>query len=155
MNKTKINYRSKTSGQGLAILIIVLALIGGAFWWLFSNKATMDKQARAFGKEAVERLTVTHDATFLANNLSPQARLENPPSQQQYMISKFQQLGVPAQPIQIEENVTFESKFFEPKGYFTAHLNYSTGPATLQIAISHPVGKWQLDNITFAQSAIR
>ena len=155
MNKTKIDYRSRASGQGLVVVIIVLALIGGAAWWLFSNKQTMDREARAFGKEAIERLVVHHDATFLANNLSPQARLENPPSQQQYIISKFQQLGVPAQPIQIEENVTFESHFFEPKGYFTAHLNYPAGPATLQIAVSHPVGKWQLDNLTFAPSQVK
>jgi uncharacterized protein HemX len=48
MDKTKIGYRSNRSGQGLVIVIIVLALIGGAVWWLFSNKQTMDKQARAF-----------------------------------------------------------------------------------------------------------
>jgi hypothetical protein len=155
MNKTNIDYRSNTSGQGLVIVIIVLALIGGAVWWLFSNKQTMDKQARAFGKEAVERLVVHHDLAFLGNNLGPQARLDNPPSQQQYMIAKFQQLGVPAQPIAIDEVVTFESRFFVPKGYFTAHLNYPAGPATLQIAVSHPVGKWQVDNITFTASQVR
>jgi hypothetical protein len=133
----------------------VLALIGGGVWWLFSNKQTMNREARAFGKEAVERLVVHYDATFLANNLSPQARLENPPSQQQYIIAKFQQLGVPAQPIAIDEVVTFDSHFFEPKGYFTAHLNYPAGPAKLEIAVSHPVGKWQLDNLTFTPSQTR
>jgi hypothetical protein len=155
MNKTKIDYRSHASGQGLVVVIILLALIGGGVWWLFSNKQTMNREARAFGKEAVERLVVHHDAAFLGNNLSPQARLENPPSQQQYVISKFQQLGVPAQPIAIDEVVTFESHFFEPKGYFTAHLNYPSGPATLQIAVSHPVGKWQLDNFTFTASQVK
>jgi hypothetical protein len=59
------------------------------------------------------------------------------------------QLGVPQQPMNIEEQVTFESHFFEPKGYFTAHLFYPTSAATMQIAVSHPVGKWQLDNLTF------
>jgi hypothetical protein len=155
MKNAKIGCRRNTSGQGLVIAIIVLALIGGGVWWLFSNKQRMDREARAFGKEAVERLAVHHDQAFLGNNLSPQARLENPPSQQQYIISKFQQLGVPAQPIAIDEVVTFESHFFEPKGYFTAHLNYPAGPATLQIAVSHPVGKWQLDNITFAGSQVK
>lgn len=155
MKNAKIGCRCDTSGQGLVIVIIVLALIGGGVWWLFSQKNTMDKEARAFGKEAIERLTVQHDLDFFSGHLSPQARLENPPSQQQYIISKFQQLGVPAQPIQIEENVVWESHFFEPKGYFTAHLNYPGGPATVQIATSHPVGKWQLDNFTFTASQVK
>ena len=76
-----------------------------------------------------------------------QAKLDNPPSQQQYVMSKFQELGVPAQPIQIDEKITWESHFFEPKGFFTAHLIYSEQSATLQIAVSQPVSKWQLDNI--------
>jgi hypothetical protein len=56
---------------------------------------------------------------------------------------------VPAQPIRIDENVTWESHFFEPKGFFTAHLNYPTQNATLQISVSHPVGKWQVDTFFF------
>jgi hypothetical protein len=149
MKKTKIDCRSNTSGQGLVVLLIVLALIGGGTWWLFSQKQVADKEARVFGREAIERLVVHHDKAFLTNNLSPQARLDNPPSQQEYIISKFTELGVPVQPIQIDEHVTWESHFFAPKGYFTARLNYPSGAATLEIAISHPVGKWQLDNFTF------
>ena len=77
-------------------------------------------------------------------------RLDYPPSQQQYVMSQFQQLGVPQQPIKIDETVTFESHFFSPRGHFTAHLFYPTQAATLEIDVSHPVGKWQLDNMTFS-----
>jgi hypothetical protein len=136
-------------GEGLVVVIIMLAIVGGGILWLYSHKKALDRDARAFGRETINALAVKHDAQFFANNLGPQARLENPPSQQQYIIQQLTERGVPQQPIQIEEQVTFESGFFEPRGFFTAHLLYPRGPATMQIAISHPVGKWQLDNFTF------
>jgi hypothetical protein len=70
-------------------------------------------------------------------------------------MSKFEEMGVPAQPISIEESVVFEHSFFEPKGYFTGHLNYPGRAATIQIAISHPVSKWQLDNLTMSTDQAR
>jgi hypothetical protein len=146
-NLTK-HYRSNVAGQGLVVVIIFLALIGGGAWWLYSHKQAMDQEGRGFGKEMIQRLTVNHDLSFFTSNLGPQARLDFPPSQQQYILQKFTELGVPVQPIKIDENMTWESHFFEPKGYFTAHLNYPGQAATLQIAISHPVSKWQLDNLT-------
>ena len=148
MKNSELDRRSNTSGQGLVVVIILLAIIAGGAWWLFNNKQTMDREMRAFGREMIQRLTMNHDAAFFANHLSPQAKLDNPPSQQQYIMSKLQELGVPAQPIQIDENITWESHFFEPRGFFTAHLIYPSQTATLQIAVSHPVSKWQLDNIT-------
>ena len=155
----KLNYRSNVSGQVLVILMILILLCGGGLWFLVTHKEAVDKEARAFGREVVTRVTVNHDAAFLSSHLSPQARLDNPPMQQQELMTQFQQLGVPAQPIQIDEHITWEGysyfKFFEPRGFFTAHLNYPAGPATLEIAIDHPVSKWQLLNITFAPPRTR
>lgn len=145
----RLNSRTNASGEGLVIIIILVVLLGGGFWWLVLHKQQVDKEARTFGREMVKRLTVDHDATFFANHLSPQARQDFPPLQQQEIMMGFQQLGVPAQPIQIDENVTWESQFFEPKGSFTAHLNYPAGPAALEIEIDHPAGQWQLINFTF------
>ena len=144
------NSQSRESGQGLVILIIILLIIGGGFWYLFSNKKTMDREARAFGREMIEALTVKHDVNFFVNHLSPQMKLDYPPTQQQFVISQFQQLGLPQQPIKIDETITFESQFFSPRGHFTGHLFYPTQAATLDIDVSHPVGKWQLDNMTFS-----
>lgn len=155
MNKINGRYRSNVAGQGLVVVIIFLALIGGGAWWLFSHKQAMDREGRAFGKTMIQQLAVNHDKSFFTNNLSPQARLDYPPSQQDYIVSKFTELGVPAQPIKIDETMTWESHFFEPKGYFTAHLNYPGQGATVQIAISHPVGKWQLDNLTLGWDSAR
>jgi hypothetical protein len=147
----KLNRKSRyrQAGDGLVVVIIFLALIGVGVWWLYSHKNAMDKEGRAFGREMIEALVVKHDKSFFVNNLGPQARLDYPPSAQDAAIAQFRDLGVPAQPIKIDENMTWESQFFEPKGYFTAHLNYPARAATMQIATSHPVGKWQLDNLTF------
>jgi hypothetical protein len=133
----------------LVIVIILILLIGGGAWFLVSHKQEMDKEARAFGHEAIQRIVVNRDAAFLAGNLSPQAKLDLPPSDQQMLMTQLQQLGVPAQPFQTEENVTWENHFFEPKAFFTVHLNFPAGPATLQIAVDHPVSKWELINVTF------
>jgi hypothetical protein len=144
------NPRYKRAGDGLVVVIIFLALIGGGIWWLYSHKSAMDKEGRLFGRQMIEALTVKHDKAFFASNLGPQAKLDYPPSAQEALIQQFVQLGAPAQPIKIDENMTWESQFFEPKGYFTAHLNYPARAATMRVAISHPVGKWQLDNMEFA-----
>jgi hypothetical protein len=151
----KLHYRFNSSGEGLVVVIILVVLLGGGLWWLVTHKQAVDKEARAFGREVITRVTVNHDAAFLANHLSPQARLDNPPMQQQELMTQFQQLGVPAQPMQIDEKITWESQFFEPRGFFTAHLSYPAGPATLEIAFDHPASKWQLLNITFTPPRAR
>ncbi|HME88274.1 MAG TPA: hypothetical protein VKE30_03590 [Chthoniobacterales bacterium] len=127
----------------------MLAILGGGLWYLYSNKAVTDREARDFARETVKRLTVDHDRQYLENHLGPQAKLDMPPSMRDYFIQRLTQFGAPAQPIRIEENVTFESYFFEPRGIFTAHLDYPGQGAMLQMATSHPVSRWQIDNVTF------
>jgi hypothetical protein len=155
MKKLKLSSQTKLSGQGLVIVFILLAVIGAGLWYLYSNKATTDREARDFARDAVKKLTVDHDRQYIETHLGPQAKLDLPPSQRDYMIQRFAQFGVPAQPIQIDENITWESYFFEPRGYFTAHLNYPAQGATLQLATSHPVSRWQIDNITFVTQPTR
>jgi hypothetical protein len=155
MKRLKNNWRLNEAGSGLVIVIVLVAVVGGIAWWLFNTKKESDRGARAFGREMIERLAVKHDQAFFGNNLGPQARMEFPPSTQKYMIDKLTEMGVPAQPIKIEENVTFESKFFSPRGYFTAHLNYPGQGATMELAVSHPVSKWQIDNLTLTWDKAR
>src|ERR1700730_14931487 len=98
----KTNCRSNTSGTGLVILIILLALIGAGAWWLFNNKKTMDREARAFAREFVQRVAVNHDPAFFAEHLSPQTKLEFPPSRQQSVMGKLQEMGVAAWTMQCD-----------------------------------------------------
>src|SRR6266704_2738316 len=100
--KTK-HSKTRESGQIFGVLIVLVLIIGVGFWWLFSTKSTAEKEARAFGREMIRRLTVNHDLAFFTAYLSPQARLDIAPMQQQELIAQLQQLGQPAQPIQIDE----------------------------------------------------
>src|SRR5438477_148234 len=61
MKKITLSSRSKRSGQGLVVLIILLAVIGAGLWYLYSAKATADREAREFARDAIKRLTVDHD----------------------------------------------------------------------------------------------
>ena len=54
-----------------------------------------------------------------------------------------------------EDNVTFDSHFFSPHGFFTAQLNYPGQPVTLQIAISQGATKWLIENITVSMQQMR
>ena len=146
----KLNRGSRsTAGDGLIFVIIFLALIGVGIWWLYSHKNTMDKEGRQFGKQMIEAVAVRQDLNFFRNHLGPQAKLDYPPSRQQEIMMLFKDLGPPAQPIQIEEQMTWENQFFEPHGFFTAQLRYPARGAVMRVAISHPVSKWQLDNIEY------
>ena len=153
MKTMKLPTRSKMSGEGLALVIIVLAVVGGILWYLYSTKASTDRDARRYGHDVVNRLAVKHDRALLDQDLAAQAKIENPPSQRDYLIQRLVQFGVPTQPIEIDDNVTFDSYFFSPHGFFTAHLNYPGQPGTLQIAISQGDTKWLIENITFTPGA--
>ena len=149
MNESKMSSRSGSSGQVLVLLIIVLGLIGLGAWWLSSNKQTMAKEGREFGREVIQRLVVQHDLTFLSSRLGPQARMEYPPSRQQEFISQLKQLGTPVGPLDVKGDIQFQSQFFEPKGNFTARANYPAKGAQIEIGVSHPVGRWQIDTVSF------
>ena len=148
MDKLKTHYRSK-SGQILVVLIIVLGLIGVGAWWLYSSRDAMAKEGREFGNEAIQRIVLQHDLAFFSSHLSPAARQENPPSMQQEFMSGLEKLGAPVSPPQVQGDIQFQSQFFEPTGTFHTHVNYPTRGAEVNVTISHPVGRWQIDDATF------
>ena len=149
MKKLKLNSRSKSSGQVIVLFIIVLGLIGVGFWWLLSNKQEMTKEGKEFAREAIQRIAVRHDQNFFASHLSPQARMNYPPSAQQEFFLDIAKLGTPVGPVDVQGDMEFQSQFFEPHGNFHARINYPAKFADVNIAISHPVGRWQLDEVTF------
>ena len=151
----KLNSRSKSSGQILVILGIIVALLFIGYWWLYSNKETMAKEGRAFGKEAVQRIAVQRDLNFFGSHLSPEARLQFPPSAQQDLMSRIEKLGAPVGPVDVQGDVTFMSQFFEPHGNFHARINYAARGAEINVSISHPVGRWQIDNVEWAEERER
>src|SRR5919201_4683313 len=142
MKKLKMNSRSKSSGQVIVILIIVLGLVGVGFWWLVSNKQQMAKEGKEFAKDAVQRIVVRRDVNFFNSRLSPQARMNFPASAQQDFFAEIAKLGAPAGAIDVQGNIEFNSQFFEPHGAFHARVNYPARYADMNLVISHPVGRW-------------
>jgi hypothetical protein len=152
----KTNCRSNRSGEGgLAIVVILVLMIGAAAWWLFSTKSTAEKEGKEFVNEAVQHLAVQHDLAFLESKLGPNAKMELSPPLQKNLMGTLTQLGVPEQPIAVEGKIEFESQFFQPHGLFIAQLNYPGRPGKLELEVSHPVGRWQLDAVRFALASGR
>jgi len=143
----KINPGSKLSGQILVILIIVLVLIGIGYWWLDSNKRQMAQEGNQFGKQVIQELIMKHNVKFFADRLSPAMRLQYPPSAQQDLMTQLDKLGTPISRPDVQGDIVFQSHFFEPNGNFHAHINYPTRGADINVAVSHPVGRWQIDEI--------
>ena len=149
MKKLKMHSRSKSSGQVIVILIIVLGLIGAGFWWLNSNKQEMAREGKQFAKDAIQRIVVQRDINFFNSRLSPAAHMNFPASAQQDFFAEIAKLGAPAGTIDVKGDIEFNSQFFEPHGSFQARINYPARYADMNLLISHPVGRWQIDEITF------
>ena len=144
-----MNPHSKSSGQVIVILIIVLALVGVGFWYLSSNKQEMAREGKQFARDAVQRIVVQRDINFFNSHLSPQARMNFPQSAQQDFFAEIAKLGAPSGAIDVKGDIEFNSQFFEPHGAFQARINYPARYADINLVISHPVGRWQIDDASF------
>jgi len=151
----KISPRSKLSGQILVIAIIVLVLLGVAYWWLDSNKRQMMTEGREFGTKVIQELIMQRNVKFFGDHLSPAMRLQYPPSAQQDLLNQLNKLGEPVSPPNVEGEIVFQSHFFDPNGVFHARINYPARGAEINVAVSHPVGRWQVDELTFAAETPR
>jgi len=133
----------------VVVLIIVLALLGGAWWYLNSNKESAAKEGTSFAKDAVQKIAVQHDINFFNSRLGPQARMNFPASAQQEFMNEIVRLGAPVRPVDVQGKIEFNSQFFEPHGSFHARIYYPARYADIDLTVSHPVGRWQIDEIAF------
>src|SRR4030095_9610786 len=145
----KINRRLQSSGQIVVILSIVVVVLFIGYWWLYSNKQKMAQEGSAFGKEAIQKIAVQHDVNFFGSHLSPQARIQFPPSAQQEFIGRIGKFGSPVGNVDVQGDVVFQSQFFEPRGNFHARIQYPTRGAEINVSISHTVGGWHIDDVAF------
>jgi hypothetical protein len=150
MKQLKLNSQRNSSGQVVVLLIIVLALLGVAYWWLSSTKQAMATEGKQFANELVQKIVVQRDLNFFVSRLSPQARMNfAAPTAQQEFMNEITRHGAPVGPINLEGKIEFQSQFFEPHGSFHARINYPAEYAEINFTISHPVGRWQIDDIAF------
>ena len=154
MKQLKLSSKRRSSGQVVVLLIIVLALAGGAWWWLNSSKENSAKEGRDFANEAIQKIAVQHDGNFFISRLSPQMRMAfAAPTAQQEFMNEIVKLGAPVRPVDVQGKIEFNSQFFEPHGSFHARIYYPARYADMDLTISHPVGRWQIDQIAFIPQA--
>ncbi len=138
-------------GEGLVLVIVMLAILGGAGWYLYSSRHNSEKEGWAYAREIAEHIALQRDARFIDLNLSSRAEVEMPPSFRERILTHLGELGAPNKRINITGKVTFSSYFFEPHGSFRAEINFPARPVYLDISISPSRGPWQIDalNLTW------
>lgn len=132
---------------GLALLVIVLLILGGIVWYLFSSRRDSEKSARIFAAEVAKRVAINYDEKYLHVHLSPDGQKTYLKSARDRLIDRLRALGVPAQPIEVQGDLTFTSHFFDPRGTLHVQLKYPTTTAQLDLDISRGMTVWQIDAI--------
>ena len=143
----KLARNSRIKGEGMGLWIIVLLLVGGALWFLYSSRRDGEKNARAFAAEVVQRAAVNYDEKYLHVHLSPEAQTKYLQSWRDRMLQNLRSFGPVKQPIPIKGDVVFSSYFFEPMGTFRAELGYPTMTAYLDLVITRGMTVWQVNEI--------
>ena len=148
---TKRGHHVRDQGESLLLIVVILAVLGGISWYLYSSRRNSEKEAWAYAHEVAEHIALQRDARFIDLNLSSQAQVEMPPSFRERILTKLAELGVPDKRINITGHVTFSSYFFEPRGSFRAEVNTPATPVYLDMSISPSRGPWQIDalNLTW------
>ena len=131
----------------MALWIIVLALVGGALWFLYSSRRDGEKNARAFANEVAQKIAVNYDEKYLHVHLSPGAQTKYLQSWRDRMLQNLRGFGPVQQPIPVKGDVHFSSYFFEPMGTFRAELVYPAMTAYLDLVITRGMTVWQVDEI--------
>jgi hypothetical protein len=139
---------SQRKGEGgLAIWIILLALLAGALWFLYSSRKEADRKMREFAGQVVQTMAVNYDVRFLNNHMTPQAQTNYIPSWRDRMAGFLKGFGPMSKPIETKGDVHFSSMFFDPRGSFESQLTYPTMTATLKVAVIRGMNTWQVDEI--------
>ena len=143
--------RRNTAGQAVVLLLVLVAIVAGIGWWLYSARQQSEREAQAFAREAATRFAVHFDMKFLNSHLGREAQTKYPPSFRERFFNRLRQLGSPSGPPEVEGRVMFTSQFFQPVGEFSCRLHYPNAPAIIAMAISRPMGRWQIDylNLTW------
>lgn len=140
------NFARRGEG-GLAIWIIVLAILGGAFWFLYSSRRDAEKQARNFAEKIVKTMAVDYDTRFLNANMTVPAQANYIPSWRDRMVGFLKSFGPMAKPIETTGDVSFASVFFDPHGRFKSTLTYANMTATMNVAVVRGMNNWQVDEL--------
>ncbi|MBA3385146.1 MAG: hypothetical protein H0T95_00725 [Chthoniobacterales bacterium] len=137
------------NGQTLVLLLILIAMAGGALWYVKTSRARKEKEAWAFANDVAHRVILQGDSRILDLTLSGEAKVTYPPSWRQRMLEFIRVQGQPHSHIRLTGDVQFTNEFLDPQGHFRAELDYENGPAYLELRISHPGVLWQIDHMNW------
>jgi hypothetical protein len=150
----RLSRTARIKGEGgVALLVIVLLLVCGIVWWLYSARQDAEKNARVFATEVATKVAKNYDEKYLHVHLSPDAQKTYLRSSRDRLLDRIKDFGVLTQPIEVQGNVEFTSYFFDPHGTFHAQLKYPTGMAQLDMDISRGMTVWQVDSISLSGNA--
>ena len=134
-------------GEGLVLLVIILAILGGGAWYVYSSRKDAEKNCTIFAQQVAERVIVHYDQKYLHVRMGPAAQVKYLQSSRERLMYYLRQLGTPSQPIEVKGKVYFTSYFFKPRGEFRAEVKYPTTKAYLDLSISSGMTVWQVDEI--------
>jgi hypothetical protein len=131
------------------MLLILLAIGGGGFWYLRTARAGKEQDARAFATDVAERVVLHGDTRVLDSALSLEARQTYPPSWRERLYERIRAQGAAKSDMRVTGDVTFTNYFFDPQGRFKAEVDYVDGPAYIQMNVSQHGVLWQVDYLNW------
>lgn len=133
---------SRERGQALVFIIIVIAVIGGGLYFLYSMRRNSLVEGERFARQVIERCAFQHDVKFLRSSVAADRRLAVPPAMDDQFIYYLTKLGVPDRNYSLNGELAFESYFFSPHGTYKTILTYPDQHATVSVSIARPSGIW-------------
>ena len=142
----KLARQTRIKAEGLGIWIVVLAILGGAAWFVFSSRSDGEKNGRAFANEVIQKVVVEYDEKYMEQRFSPAARLQYLPYWRSRMMQYLRGFGPLAKPPETKGDITFTSHFYDPRGTFRSDLTYANTTAYVELTVSKGI-RWQIDEI--------
>jgi hypothetical protein len=132
---------------GFGIWIIVLFIIAGGVWFLYSSRKDADKGGRAFAAEVARKLAVDYDERYLVQHLNPDNQATRLPMWRERLFKNLRSFGPLAKPPETTGDILFTSQFSDPHGTFRAELTYPTMTAHFDLSISKGQTGWRIDEL--------
>ncbi|MDQ2918299.1 MAG: hypothetical protein M3R10_00240 [Verrucomicrobiota bacterium] len=141
--------RRGEGGSVIILILVVLAALGAGWYFLRNSRVQREKEGRAFADQLAQHIVLQQDLRFLERAYSPEARLHYPPSFSMRLADNIRAPGQPNPQYKMKGQVTFTDQFFDASGDFIAEFAYPTGPAFLEVQVSHPGALWQVDAVNW------
>ena len=143
----KLARHSTIRGEGLAIWIIVLAIVAGGIWFIYASRKESADKGRAFAMEVTRKLAIDYDESYLIAHLNPQNQTARHPAWRERLFKNLRSFGPLAKPPETTGDITFTSQFFDSRGTFRTELTYPTMTAHFDLSISTGATGWRIDEL--------